>query len=78
MAGEAVTGENPMLVDADGADNIPGTEDDDFRLLPGSVCLDTGDNSALNGLVLLDFDEQERIVNEIVDMGSGVGRSVGE
>ena len=35
---------NPLLRDADGLDNIPGTEDDDLRLSPGSPCIDAGKN----------------------------------
>ena len=31
----------PLFVDADGIDNEPGTEDDDFRLLGCSPCVDT-------------------------------------
>ncbi|GMU22948.1 MAG: hypothetical protein AMXMBFR13_30320 [Phycisphaerae bacterium] len=38
---------DPLFVDADGADDIPGTEDDDLRLQPGSPCIDAGDSSAL-------------------------------
>lgn len=33
----------PQFVDADGPDNIPGTDDDDLRLLPYSPCIDAGD-----------------------------------
>jgi len=35
-----------LLVDADGADNIPGTDDDDLRLLSGSPAIDAAQNSA--------------------------------
>jgi hypothetical protein len=38
---------DPLFVDADGADNIPGTIDDNLRLLPGSPCIDAGDNYAV-------------------------------
>ena len=38
---------DPLFVDADGADNIPGTIDDNLRLLPGSPCIDAGDNAAV-------------------------------
>ncbi|MCH7849815.1 MAG: hypothetical protein IIB53_15815 [Planctomycetes bacterium] len=37
-------GEDPLFVDADGPDDIPGTEDDDLRLSPGSPCIDAGNN----------------------------------
>jgi hypothetical protein len=37
----------PLFVDADGADDIPGTIDDDLRLQPGSPGIDAGSNFAL-------------------------------
>jgi predicted outer membrane repeat protein len=37
---------NPLFVDADGPDNIVGTEDDDLHVLSGSPCIDAGDNTA--------------------------------
>jgi hypothetical protein len=45
--GAGNTGQNPRFIDADGADNVYGTPDDDFRLGAGSPCIDMGDNSAL-------------------------------
>jgi hypothetical protein len=38
---------DPRFVDADGPDNIPGTEDDDLRLRADSPCIDAGDSTAL-------------------------------
>ncbi|MCK6483187.1 MAG: right-handed parallel beta-helix repeat-containing protein [Phycisphaerae bacterium] len=38
---------NPLFVDADGADNVPGSLDDDFHLQPASPCIDAGNNAAL-------------------------------
>jgi len=38
---------DPLFIDADGLDNIPGTEDDDVRLRVGSAAIDAGDNDAL-------------------------------
>jgi len=34
----------PLFVDANGADNVYGTEDDDIQLLAGSPCIDAGNN----------------------------------
>lgn len=38
---------DPMFVDPDGLDDIPGTLDDDYRLLPGSPAIDAGTNAAV-------------------------------
>ncbi|MHC4474861.1 MAG: choice-of-anchor Q domain-containing protein [Planctomycetota bacterium] len=38
---------DPLFVDADGADDTVGTEDDNLRLLSGSPCIDAGDNTAV-------------------------------
>jgi len=40
-------GDDPRFVDANGADERVGTEDDDFRLLTISRCIDHGDNAAV-------------------------------
>jgi hypothetical protein len=38
---------DPLFIDADGPDNIPGTPDDNLRLLPDSPCFDAADNTAV-------------------------------
>jgi len=38
---------HPLFRDADGPDDIVGTEDDDLALAPGSPCIDAGDNAAV-------------------------------
>ncbi|UCF42416.1 MAG: right-handed parallel beta-helix repeat-containing protein [Planctomycetota bacterium] len=40
-------GDDPLFVDADGADDIVGTEDDNLRLSAGSACIDAGANAAV-------------------------------
>ena len=57
---------DPLFVDADGIDNIAGTEDDNLRLLPWSPCIDAGDNSVVT--VDTDLDGKPRIVSGTVDM----------
>jgi parallel beta-helix repeat protein len=69
--------ENPLFVDPDGTDNLVGTEDDNLRLLPGSPCLDAGDNLAVPPSVAIDPDGDPRIANGIVDMGAYEGPDQG-
>jgi predicted outer membrane repeat protein len=38
---------DPLFADADGGDDIVGTEDDNLRLLPNSPCIDSADNTAV-------------------------------
>ena len=61
---------DPLFVDADGADDVSGTEDDNLRLLPGSPCIDAGDNSAILQSATTDIGRNPRIINEIVDIGA--------
>ncbi|KPL08093.1 hypothetical protein AMJ86_01930 [bacterium SM23_57] len=77
LGGIGNIGNNPFFVDMDGADNVPGTADDNLRLLPGSPCLDTGDNLAIPTEILTDLDGDDRILNEIVDMGAYEGPDQG-
>ena len=64
---------DPLFV-GDGADGVPGTEDDDLRLLSGSPCIDAGDNIAVIGSA--DLDGFARVVDgdcddvATVDMGA--------
>ncbi|UCG47934.1 MAG: hypothetical protein JSU94_20950, partial [Phycisphaerales bacterium] len=65
---------DPCFVDADGADNIHGTPDDNLRLSPGSPCIDSGDNSTPD-LPARDRDGLPRTIDgdcngvAVVDMG---------
>jgi predicted outer membrane repeat protein len=43
LGGTGNIGTDPCFVDADGPDDIVGTEDDDLHLLPVSLCIDIGD-----------------------------------
>jgi hypothetical protein len=72
--GEGNVNADPLFVDADGADDVIGTDDDNLRLSPESLCIDAGDNSAIPPSVVVDLDGKPRIVNGIVDMGAYEGR----
>ena len=54
---------DPLFADADGADNIVGTIDDDLRLLMGSPCTDAGDDAAVPVGVTTDLDGNPRFVD---------------
>ena len=84
MAGPGNIDADPLFVDADGLDDIPGTEDDNLRLSPGSPTIDAADNTAVPDGVVTDLDGNPRFVddpdtpdtgnpdgiNPIVDMGA--------
>lgn len=64
---------DPFFVDADGADNIPGTDDDNYRLDTGSPCIDAGDNYALDSSVTEDYDGNPRYVDDPNTPDTGQG-----
>ena len=59
---------NPLFVDSDGNDNLPGTEDDNLRLSDVSPCLNVGDNGAV--VSTTDADGMPRIAFQVVDLGA--------
>ncbi len=65
----------PLFVDADGPDDIPGTEDDNLRLLSDSLLINRGDPDP--PLVpYMDHDGHERILCGRLDIGAyeyGIG-----
>jgi probable HAF family extracellular repeat protein/parallel beta-helix repeat protein len=70
LGGTGNIGADALLVDANGVDEVAGTEDDNLRLSVGSLCIDAGDNSALEPLVITDLDGNPRIFHGVVDMGA--------
>jgi len=62
-------GTYPLFVDADGADNVPGTQDDNLHLQPDSPCIDKGRSSAVPP-DSNDLDGNPRIMGGSVDMGA--------
>lgn len=62
------SGDDPVFVDPDGPDDIPGTEDDNLRLLPGSPGINAGSLST-SFLPATDLDGHARILCGTVDLG---------
>jgi len=64
---------NPLFIDADGPDNIPGTLDDDFRLQSVSPCIDAGDNTTVPVDITTDLDGAPRFVDNPTTPDTGFG-----
>ena|GEM_PF-268201 len=64
---------DPGFIDADGADDILGTHDDNLRLSVDSPCIDAGDNSAVPDSADTDLDGRNRFSDDptIEDTGNG-------
>ncbi len=65
----------PLFVDPLGLDGLAGTADDDLRLLPGSPCIDAGDNTAVPIGVTTDLDGNPRFVDDPSTPDTGNGMS---
>ncbi|MCD4669811.1 MAG: right-handed parallel beta-helix repeat-containing protein, partial [Actinomycetia bacterium] len=61
---------DPLFVDADGADNVFGTADDDLHIENDSPCIDAGDNAVVPSSLTMDFEGAIRIQEDTVDMGA--------
>jgi len=76
-AGNGNIGLDPMFVDANGADDVYGTEDDDIRLMPGSPCIDAGNNDAIPAViqapVMVDLLGNPRFADDPSTPDTGVG-----
>lgn len=75
LGGIGNIGDNPLFVDADGPDDIPGTEDDDLRLSSGSPCIDAADNTAVPNDVTTDLDGNPRFVDDPDTKDTGNGKT---
>jgi hypothetical protein len=60
---------DPLFVDADGADNIIGTLDDNLRLQAGSPCIDAG----VTLTTQFDLDGNQRTVDDPATADTGIG-----
>lgn len=73
LGGIANIGLDPLFVDADGPDNIVGTEDDDLRLQLPSPCIDSGSNSAFPVGITTDLQGLPRFQDELTVVDAGLG-----
>ena len=63
---------DPLFADPDGPDDIPGTTDDDFTLLPGSPAIDSGDNDLLQPTMTTDLAGAPRRADDPDTIDSGL------
>ena len=60
---------DPLFIDPNGPDGVPGTIDDDFHIQSDSPCINAGDDSAIPPGVGGEIDGEERIQQCRVDIG---------
>jgi hypothetical protein len=83
ITGTHILDADPLFVDANGADNITGTQDDDLRLQAGSPAIDAGNNAFIpsdltddnhnndvNETAPFDLDSNPRLDGATVDLGA--------
>jgi hypothetical protein len=70
LGGVGNIGDDPLFVDPEGPDGIPGTEDDDLRLTPSSPGVNTGDPAFILEPGETDLAGQPRLQGCRVDMGA--------
>ena len=73
LGGIGNNGDDPLLADADGADDVLGTVDDDVRPTAGSPAIDSGENDAFE-CIPVDLDGEARFEDDTntTDTGAGV------
>jgi hypothetical protein len=64
---------DPLFADADGADNVAGTEDDDFALQAGSPCVDAAENATVPPGTVTDFAGAPRFFDDPCATDTGLG-----
>ena len=70
LGGVGNTGDDPLFVDPAGPDEIVGTGDENFRLLPGSPAISGGDPDLVLPPEATDLDGHARLLCERLDMGA--------
>lgn len=64
---------DPRFANRLGPDGIQGTPDDDLRLLPGSPCIDAGDNTSLLAGTVTDVAGLRRLADDPGTPDTGIG-----
>ncbi len=76
LGGVGNIGADPLFLDADGPDDVPGTQDDNLRLASASPCIDAADPNFDPQPGETDLDGHARVLCNRLDMGSyefGIG-----
>ncbi len=64
---------DPLFVDADGADNVVGTLDDNLRLQTTSPAIDAANNTSISSGVAFDLDDHPRFRDHPLQSDTGIG-----
>ncbi len=70
LGGTGNFGRDPLFVNAQGLDGLPGTPDDDLRLRADSPCIGKGDNTAVPPEIRTDLEGKPRILGGTIDIGA--------
>ncbi|MBU0718226.1 MAG: hypothetical protein KJ749_08265 [Planctomycetes bacterium] len=70
LGGTENTGQDPLFVDADGLDEMPGTSDDNLRLTLDSPSINAGDPGLQAAGYGTDLDGRPRILCDRIDRGA--------
>jgi len=70
VGGMGGIGADPLFVDSDGADDVPGNFDDDFRLSINSPCINRGDPTLASPIGAIDLNGNARSVGCRTDIGA--------
>ncbi len=64
---------DPLFADPAGPDGVPGTLDDNLRLVRGSACIDAGNTADVIADVATDLDRMARLVDDVATPDTGGG-----
>jgi hypothetical protein len=70
LGGTGNSAADPLFIDADGLDDMAGTEDDNLRLMPLSLCIGAGDPDYVAETNDKDVVGNPRLIGGRIDMGA--------